>query len=192
MGYFGYQIPNSMTVLIGAEKQEIINTLRYYRDDRGQRNFDIPREQDLLELGDVHVTCGLAILHKDHFIDAEVEDNVYFHVNANAFEYVQSQVRDYEGLRRGDLYKFIPGVDIFGLFFLPESIMKSLKEHDWEQYREQIDSWTRVREDALDGLERDGHLIRAESVIEEDGVIKIRRRVTEAGLEAMPASKTKY
>ena len=155
--YFGYRIPETLSVFIGTEKSQIINTLEYYANERGQQ-CPIPSEEEISPLKEVNITCALPLAVVDHNVSVEARSNFFFHVNANAFDYIQEVSRTYEKLKRGDLFKFKAGADIFGLWFLPEYVMQGLREYDWEQHRNQINVWMNKREAVLQEGRRRGHL----------------------------------
>lgn len=157
--YFGYNIPGSGTHLIGTAKSQITNTLKYYKEERNQP-VEIPSEDDYKTLENITIVCTLPLLKVDHFIDATVRPNVIFKVNANALMYVQQLAQQYESLKRGDLFKFVPGVDMLGLYFLPEHIMQSLRDYDWDQHQKQVEEWLGERERDLNEAENKGFLHR--------------------------------
>ncbi|MFH0752252.1 MAG: hypothetical protein V1914_01510 [archaeon] len=162
MKYFGHQL--GFTRLIGTDAKQIIRTLEYYRNERGQTNFDIPSESDISEVTRLEIECAFPLLSQNHFIEAKLEEKVSFFVNANAFSYIQALALSYEQLKRGDLYKFEPGLSTLGLYFLPENIMKGLKDYDWSQHKAQVEDWLQVRSKVLNDMRTKGLLVEAQKL----------------------------
>lgn len=163
MAYFHYNVPNSASFFIGDTKREILETLNYYRNERGQKDFDIPNENVISSVERFVVNCAFPLLHKDHFIEAEVCKGAIFDINANALDYVKGVGQNYEPFKRGSLFKF-QTLDLFGLFFLPESVMKGLRDYDWKPHEEQVREWMLEREGVLNEAESRGHLARVRKV----------------------------
>ena len=145
--------------LVGTDPQQIIDTAKYYRDERGQIQANIPERDDIWKVDKLNVLCAFPLMRTDHFIDAEVAPGFTFQINANAFDYMKNLGKDYERLRRGALYKF-ETVEAFGLWFLPKEVMEGLKNHDWNQHLRQINIWMAQREEILDEGVRRGHIVR--------------------------------
>ncbi|MEK6969969.1 MAG: hypothetical protein AABW48_06080 [Nanoarchaeota archaeon] len=161
--YYGYQVPDSGTCLIGTEKDQIVNTLSYYKHQRGQGDIVLPTLEDIFNLGEINITAVFPMAKVDDNISAEVREKVYFHVNANAFGWMQKVAQDYEKLKRADLYKF-QTLPLFGLLFLPEDIMQGIRDYDWKQHEAQVRSWLGQREEVLGDLERKGVIARVKPV----------------------------
>ncbi len=157
MKYFGYDV--ALTHLVGDDPKQIIRTLEYYKDFRGA-DIAIPSESEIRELPKVRVECAFPMMNPSHVVEARLEENVSFLVNANAFVYIQALSLGYEILKRGDLYKFYPGITSFGLYFLPESIMKGLQDYNWSQHASQVEEWLSARESILNDLQNAGHIVR--------------------------------
>jgi hypothetical protein len=149
--YFSHQLPNTLTLFIGTEKSQVIKTLEYYKFERGQSRIAIPDEKELLNLEGVIISCAFPLLNKDQFIEATVRENVRFDVNANFYQEIQKIAANYKELKRAELYKFDPGLELFGLWFLPEYIMQGLQEYNWKQHEEQVNEWLKVRAAAIEG-----------------------------------------
>jgi len=160
VNYFSYQIPHNMVMFIGTEKDQIINTISYYKNERGQDEVQLPSLDEIIKLNEINIDVAFPMLKIDHCISAEVRDNVFFHVNVNAFVYIQHISRQYECFKRGDLYKFKAGAPVFGLWFLPEYIMKGIKEYDWLQHKQQMGEWMENREKVMNDLEKKGVIAR--------------------------------
>jgi len=155
--YFGYdKVPG--TIFIGTTPSQIVNTVNYYRNERGQ-DIAMPAKGEIIRLDEINITACFPLAKVDHNIEARVKPNVIFWVNANAFDYVQQVAANYEELKRGDLYKF-QTLRLFGLFFLPEDIMKAVRKYDWKKHQTQIDEWMGVRKADLQEAERRGILRR--------------------------------
>ncbi len=134
----------------------------------------LPSLDQIVEFGksrEINITAAFPMAQMNANISAEVRKKVFFHVNANAFDYVQQVAQSYEELKRGDLYKF-QSLPAFGLWFLPEYIMQGLREYDWKKHETQVRSWLNTREEVLSELEREGVFTR---------VRPIRVHVTSAG-----------
>ncbi len=156
--YLHYSIPNSGTHLLGENKSQIIETLWHYKN-RGTEAIDIPDESEIKEITGATITCCFPMAHTEHFLEAEVRQNIILDVNANAYDWVQRTGQNYESLKRGGLYKF-QTLPLFGLYFLCEDIMKGIKEYDWKKHEPQINEWLGIREDVLNEAERRGHVRR--------------------------------
>jgi len=152
-------IKDSKIYYIGTNKKQVKNTIEYYIKERGQV-LDIPSDSDISELTEINISCALPLAHMKQNLRAEIRNNVIFWINANAFDYVQRVSQNYEGLKRGDLFKFVPGVDFFGLFFLPEYIMEGLRDYDWGRHMEQVRKWLGRRETILNEGEQRGKIHR--------------------------------
>jgi hypothetical protein len=152
---FEYPVNIEPGSFIGTEKAQIINTIRYYRDERGEDRLKIPSESEIKNLERSVINCAFPLLVPEHYITAEVRPNVTFEVNANFYERMRKLSQGYEHLKRGDLYKFDPGL---GLFFLPEYIMKGIKDYDWKQHEEQIKAWMDDRSSFIGEKVREGVL----------------------------------
>ncbi len=163
MTYFDYNIPNSWSRFIGDTKKEILETLDYYRNERGQRDFDIPNEDVISNVKKFAVNCAFPLLNVNHFIEAEICKGAIFSINANALNYVKNVGQNYETFKRGSLFKF-QTLDSFGLFFLPESVMKGLRDYNWKPHEEQVRKWMLERERVLNEGARRGHLTRIRKV----------------------------
>ena len=164
MQYIGYRIPESLIMLVGNDKDQIINTIDYYRNQRGSK-IGAASVEDMFDVDSLRIECVFSMCCIDHFINLEVDD-VKFRINANAFSYVKSKVLDYSKLRRGEMYKFSPGLmsggpyGLVSLYYLPENVMRGLKDHDWSVHDKQIESWISSREKLLDGMVNTGGLER--------------------------------
>ncbi len=161
---FVYQIPDSVCRLVGKTPQQIINTLKFYQGrGRGYESWKgilIPSKGEISPVESISVTCSLPLAKVDHNIEVKLMENFEFFINANAYDFVIQQAKKYEQLRRGDLYKFVAGLDMLGFWFLPEEIMKALKTYNWDQHLRQINTWMAQRETDLDEAERRGFLKR--------------------------------
>lgn len=162
MRYFGHRV--ELSLFIGTEKEQIINTLGYYKNQRSH-DIVIPSESEISEINGLKIQCIFPIYYPQHFFEIDIDD-IIFRINANAFGYVYGTAQMYHELRRGDLYKFSPGLingNLSGpiaLYYLPESIMRGLKEHDWDQHKNQVAEWLGFREGALNDMVDNDHLNR--------------------------------
>ncbi|HII15217.1 MAG TPA: hypothetical protein HA362_02795 [Nanoarchaeota archaeon] len=156
-GYFHYNIPESVSHLLGETKSQIIETLEHYKQ-RSAEPIGIPDESEIKKVPGARITCGFPMMHSDHFLEARVGD-IIFDVNANAYEWIQSTSQNYERLRRGGLYKF-QTLGLFGLWFLPEAVMQGLKGYDWAQHKAQVDEWLGIREETQGQAENRGYVRR--------------------------------
>ncbi len=157
--YFVYYPPNGGAVFVGNNKEQIKQTVKHYADRGDQKELVVPTEREILELqGDINVTVALTMAHVDHNVSARVRPRAVFHVNANAIDYVQRVASDYEKLKRGDLFKFEPGLSALGLYFLPEDVMQGLRSYDWSQHQSQIEKWLTQRDVAITEGRRRGFL----------------------------------
>lgn len=163
MKYFGYKF--DLFLLVGTDSRQIIDTMGYYRNVRG-KDVAVPSEPDIFDVGKLEIECMFSMYCPHHFIDVSVSDSLSFRINANAFGYVRDVAQHYGELKRGSLYKFAPpllNVSPFGpiaLYYLPESVMRGLKDHDWGQHNEQIKEWLGGRESVLDDMLDSGLLER--------------------------------
>ena len=158
--YYSYKIPESFkTILVGTDRSQIINTLNYYKTKRGQE-LRVPLETEIYEATSLEIRCGLPFISSKFFFKAEVRPNVILDVNANAVDYAKDIAENYEKLKRGDLYKFEPGLSEFGLYFLPEYIMQGISDYDWSQHKSIIDKWKRLEDD----LKEDVGIIRKQDI----------------------------
>lgn len=152
--YVFYHVPDTLTTFIGNEKSQIVNTLEHYKA-RGREKIAIPEIEKIRRLDSAEIGCALPILKPEHFFKVKLDEVISFDINANAFNYIQLVANRYEELKRGDLFKFDTGLpNVFGLFFLPENVMKGLKNYDWKQYEKQVDEWMGIRNKMLDGCDR--------------------------------------
>ncbi|MBI5066118.1 hypothetical protein HZA97_07825 [Candidatus Woesearchaeota archaeon] len=161
MKYFIHQPDHYWILFVGTEKEQIINTVKYYRDQRGVSNLSIPDDSKIKEISKLEIMCTFPMLKVDQFIEAEVREKVKLNVNANAFDHVRYIAQFYEDLKRGDLYKFNPGMpNIDGMYLLPEYIMKGINEYNWDQHSKQIDAWLSERERIIRVMEKDKRFYR--------------------------------
>lgn len=168
LDYFIYEFPGWS--FIGENPNQIIDTLKYYKDVRAKNSKQeqemysklvIPSKKKIKIIReDLNFEIYLPFGYKDQFIDAQILPNVVFSINANAVKYVKIIGENWKKYKRGDLYKFIPGISSRGIWFLPESIMKGLNEYDWSQHKQQINLWLKEREKGLNDIESKGHLKR--------------------------------
>lgn len=157
--YFAYQLLNRGAVFIGNDKGQIKRTIDYYVKRGDQNGIIIPEEKDILELiGDVNITVVLPFAGMNQNISARVTPRAVFHVNANAINYIRGVASNYERLKRGELFKFEPGVRAFGLWFLPEDIMQGLRNYNWQQHESQVKEWLCQRNEVLERGRRKGIL----------------------------------
>ena len=159
-----YQIPDTLCRLVGDSPQQIINTLKFYKhrgpEYHSWKKAKTPSEAEIKDVEDVCISCALPLAKIYHNIEVKVRENFSFEINANAFDWVKKQAKVYEELKRVDLFKFIAGAPVFGLWFLPEQIMEDLRNYDWDQHQRQINTWLAQREVDLDDAERMGFLYR--------------------------------
>lgn len=148
--YFIHRQENMVPILVGKNKNQIINTLAYYKEERGEDQIIIPKKSEIGRLESACFTCSLPIANVKHFVDIAMDDWISFNINANAYAYVQRLAENYEELKRGDLYKFNPGIEVLGLYFLPENVMKWLKGFDWSKHQKQVDEWLGMRQQVAD------------------------------------------
>lgn len=140
--YYQYHIPKSFfTVLIGNDKQQIIDTMKFYHQT--EKQLRVPEEKQIHEVNSLEIRCCLPLMSEKFSFRAEIMDGVTFDLNANAVNYLQGIALGYKLLKRGSLYKFEPGLSELGLYFLPEDIMVSLGKYDWSKHKDIIEkrSW---------------------------------------------------
>lgn len=165
MGYLKYDMTKISDwepyVLIGTRAEEIQNTLTYYKTQRqrdGWGNVAIPTSADLEKIDELRIACDYPLLVIAHRLEIRVADDAVFLVNANIFDDIRKYVRDYERLKRGDLFKFENGRNM--TFFLPEKVMRGLAGYNWQQHGEQVRAWNSQREDKLIWAEIDDAIVR--------------------------------
>lgn len=140
--YYRYHIPQSFfTVLIGNDKQQIIDTVEYYH--KQEKQLKVPSENEIYEVNSLEIRCGLSMMSNKFNFKAQITDNFSLHINANAVDYIQGVALSYKLSKRGSLYKFEPGLPEFGLHFLPEDLMISIRDYDWTKHHEIIDKWNK-------------------------------------------------
>ena len=144
---FMYQVPKTAFTFVGTNAKQVIDTLDYYKTTRGQSDIIIPSESEVKQINGASILVAFPMACADHNIEAIVRENVTFVVNANAFDHIRDISRDYDGLKRGSLYKFEAGA--LGTSFLPREIMESLKSYDWSQHTSQVDQWLGKRHDLI-------------------------------------------
>ena len=163
MKYFGYSVPDTLTCVVGTKKSQIINTMSYYKNERGQGEIIIPSLDKIVTLSEIHINVGFPMMRPDESISAEVRKKVLFEVNANAFSHMKNIAQFYEKLKRGDLYKF-QTLPVFGLWFLPEYIMEGIRKYDWSKHDAQVNSWMEKLEKDLSNIGKEGHIIHVKKV----------------------------
>ncbi|MDP3966203.1 MAG: hypothetical protein Q8Q04_01595 [archaeon] len=151
--------------LVGNNENQIINTLKYYKFERGaeEKEFDkiqIPQIYEIENREKISIPVALPLANLMQDLGVKVNSSIEFIVNANAVTYLRNIADSYQNLKRGDLYKFTPGIDYFGLWFLPEEIMEGLKNYDWSPHQKQIRTWLLKREGILKNMEGKGFLLR--------------------------------
>jgi hypothetical protein len=152
MRYFFYNPGETNITLIGADKNQIAETLRHY-------NLPVPPEEEMRELPRVRVMCAIGSPSTKHSFNARVADRVSFEVHATAFEHIKEIARDFEGLKRGSLYKFDTGRRDYGLLFLPETIMRSLQTYNWDRHRKQVEEWIESGEETQPYADKTGKFV---------------------------------
>ena len=160
--YYAFNLGNFL--LIGMTKQEIINTMDYYTNERKLEGSRVPKESEIwVPEGDIYVNCAFPLVHKDHHFNAEVRKGFFFNVYENALDYVKDLAKNYEELKRGDLFKVVT-LEAFGFYFLPEYVMEGVRKYDWSQYDQQVNEWLGIRENILQSAENAGVLRRSSTV----------------------------
>jgi hypothetical protein len=132
--YFSYHPERTNITLIGTDKKQIISTLKHY-------NLPIPSNKDIRKLARVRIMCAFGYNIPNHYFEAEIMGGVSFEIHANAFDHIRKIAENFDGLKRGDLYKFDTGRREYGLLFLPKHMMQGIKGYDWNQHKEQVDKW---------------------------------------------------
>lgn len=152
--YFQYRCPDKEDLIligktkdqIGKTKDQIVKTLEYYRYER-KKDVCIPSQGMILPSTSHQISLALPIFNPDHSLIAKVSDTVTFKINANAFDLAQSFMKHYEDNKRGELYKFKKRLTEPFTYFLPESLMKSLRNYEWSvQDMLNIQNWEANRE----------------------------------------------
>ena len=143
MEYFRYEIKENKVTLVGTDRGQIINVLRSY-NEQGNKRIIIPIEEEI-QREKITINGTLPPINLDHIIDAEVKEDVILCVNERSFLHLNHLIHKYREsstkFRRGDLYKFKLGKA--GLtYILPKEIMDGITDHDWNQYKERIQSWS--------------------------------------------------
>ncbi len=164
--YFQYEFPKIPVVMIGTEKEEIIDTIIYYKTTHeGDGALVVPSASDIFEISGLELECCFPMCIPKHSIRAEVRPNIVLVVNANAFDHVVGMGRDYECLRRGRLYEFGTGLPYkFRRWFLPEFIMQGIIDYDWLKHSSQVDQWNGNLDGAWSNLERENLMVRTKRV----------------------------
>lgn len=157
MEYFKYEGrgPLIMATLIGTRQEDITKTIDYYISERGWAH-PTPKENEITKIEEVNIHCYFVGSHIDHWLEMAILPHVRFKVNANAYAIIVDQVRNFEQAKRGALYKLVPNHS--RLYYLPIEIMGALRTYDWEQHREQMESWFLEREKSIMELEKAGHI----------------------------------
>ncbi|MBI2564658.1 hypothetical protein HYV79_01565 [Candidatus Woesearchaeota archaeon] len=138
---------------LGDTKDQIINTVKHY-NSKFNAGIDIPLDSEITQPLSIEIICVLPLFNPNHFFEANVIDNVFFRINANAFHHVQELAFYYETLKQGDLYEL--NTAGFGGYFVPEAVVKALKEYDWKKHEKQVRAWLLERYQVLSDAEKKG------------------------------------
>jgi hypothetical protein len=161
MRYYIYQPSQIYTFFVGTDKEQIKKTIEYYKKDRANSQLEVPSDEEIKEISKLEITCAFPMLKVNHFIEAEISEGIILRVNANAFDYIRLLSQDIENSKRGELYKFNPGMPhIDGMYLLPEQVMKGLEKYPWDKHSEQIDDWLEDREKVIKKMEEKGMFYR--------------------------------
>ena len=153
--------------MYGEKKEEILETMRYYfLERRHEQEKDMPSEESInesiIEVPKLKIECFWPVFHVNHFLEAKVMDDTIVSVNTNALEHVLGQLKRSDELKRGQLYKFSPGQyfnpGMFPYVFLPEKVMKAMKEYNWAQHNEQLREWGIVEQNFWEKLQNSNML----------------------------------
>lgn len=156
MKYLHYQHAN--VHFVGMDSEEILGTVKYYREQRGKTGLPVPSRWNLFAkariktLEEISIECFFPMGSMHQFIDAEVREGFNLHVNANAFTHIRNIVDKYEERKRGQLYKFSGTAH---LWFLPEYVMQGMREYYWKQHEAQVNEWLAALNPALERLRRE-------------------------------------
>ena len=140
--YYRYHIPESfLTILIGNDKQQIIDTMEYYH--KQTEKLKVPSENQIGEMSSLEIRCGLSMMSNKFDFKAQITENLSLYINANAVDYIQGVALSYKLSKRGGLYKLEPGISSFGLYFLPEDLMIAIRDYDWTKHQDIIGKWNK-------------------------------------------------
>ncbi len=157
--YYKYKIPESyLTMLIGNNKQQIIETMEFYHGQ--EKSLKAPDESQIHKISSLEIRCGLPLMMGKFFFKAQITDFLALNINANAVDYIQGATLGYWLSKRGSLYKFEPGLPEFGLYFLPEDLMVAIKNYDWGKHKEIMDEWKKL----YDSIDFGKHIITAKNI----------------------------
>ena len=148
--WFFYACRQASWFLYGENPRQIIETIRYYKEDRGASHLEIPSENDLEVKNELWLSAVFPLSLDDQNLSLEFPNKVRFKVNANAFDHVRKTLRDFERLKRGELYKFV--IDHRFVHFIPQSVIRPIAEYNLAQHTSQVDQWLAQREDILNNI----------------------------------------
>ncbi|MFH1456126.1 MAG: hypothetical protein ABIF40_04195 [archaeon] len=146
--YYAYLEKNSLVNFVGNTKDQILNTLQYYKEDRNVSELEIPCSDEIKR---VHSSNPIVIrcvqpCSIETYIDVKINENIHFKVNPGMYIDVITQAANYQLVKRGDLYKFDSGLGPWKIWLLSEDVMQSLNDYDWEQHQKFVEEILSINE----------------------------------------------
>jgi hypothetical protein len=141
--------------LYSRNPSQITNTLEYYINERGA-DLSLPPQSDITPKNEVSIFLTFPIAKVDHKLKVNPVQGFTIDVNANAFDYLRSIVKNPEKYKRGDLFKIQNGLSNGPVYFVSTEVMQGLQNYDWNQHTSQIDQWLGQLETDLKEINRNG------------------------------------
>ena len=144
--YFRFYVPEeiaqelgnnpSHTDMIATNLGDIEKTLKYYRDEK-EKNIDFPSLHKVEPIKrKLEIVCSKfpdPTINPEYFIKLPITENLVFRIYAVAFNYVKDFSENPKRWLRGATYKFFPGNNEHGLWFLSREIIDKMKHYDWNK-----------------------------------------------------------
>jgi len=138
---YAYLEKATLINFVGNTKDQIINTLQYYKEDRGVSKLEIPCSDEIKRVNSsnpIVIRC-VQPCSIETYIGVKINENIHFKVNPGMYIDVITQAANYQLVKRGDLYKFDSGLGPWKIWLLSEDIIQSLNDYDWEQHQKFVE-----------------------------------------------------
>lgn len=137
---YDYIEPTSMSRFLGSTPQQIQDTLRYYKYERGKDRVKIPSLDQIPIMTDAMIVATTSVSSGHQRIEISLTEGLVMAVNASAYTDVVMFPYKTAGNLRGSLYKFAVPTEI-SQWFISQEVVDLIQSYDWRQHQAQMEQW---------------------------------------------------
>ena len=137
------------TEIIAGNLEDIEKTFKYYQDKRG-KNIWFSNLDKIKPIGrKLEIVCSKfpdPTINPEYCIKLSIAENLDFRIYAIVFNYVKDFSENPKRWLRGATYKFFPGNNEHGLWFLSQEVVDKMKSYDWNKDKQMLEVLERRRD----------------------------------------------